>query len=406
MAFFRYKARDRLGGLLVGSVESSDVKIVSQNLKKLGYNIVSITSPSQLELFIEDLIDRIKSINPEEVVIFTRQLAAMLKSCLPLIAGLEAVRDQASNRKFQVVLSEIISSVQRGNSFSESIKRFPKIFSGTYVSMIHAAERGGMFTEILERLASLGLQEMDLRGKVKSAFVYPMMLVAIAFCIVVFFLVKVLPRFNVLFEASGAKLPIPTLILLGTSNLLKNFWWLIIIAIGVGVYFLKKYLATERGIYNFHRFLLKLPIFGDLILKVTIARFSRTLSALLKSGVSILEGLSVIEDTIPNTVVKRVIQNIQASISEGQSLVEPFKVSGLFPPLVIQMVSAGEKSGRLENMLEDIANFYDLEISYTVRNLSALLEPVLLLIMGALVAFIALSVLLPIFNLVRVFRQS
>ena len=405
MAFFRYKARDRLGGLLVGSVESSDIKLVHQNLKKLGYNVVNISSPGELELFIERVIESFKRINQEEVAIFTRQLAAMLKSGLPLIASLEAVKEQAVNKKFRIILGEIIAAVQRGNSFSESITKYPKVFSGTYVSMIHAAESGGMFVEILERLANLGMQEMDLRGRVKSAFIYPILLVCVAFVIVIFFLIKVLPRFNVLFEASGARLPIPTLILIGTSNILKNFWYLILIFIGVLVYYFKKYLKTESGLYNYHRMLLKLPIFGPLILKVTITRFARTLSALLKSGVSILEGLGVVENTIPNIVVKRVIQNIQSSISEGQSLVEPFKASGLFPPLVIQMLSAGEKSGHLENMLNDIADFYDLEINYTVRNLSSLLEPILLLVMGGLVGFIALSVLLPIFNLVRVFKQ-
>ncbi len=405
MALFRYKARDRLGGLLIGSVESSDSALVAQNLKKLGYSIISISAPSQTELFIERIKDKFSRIKHDEVVIFTRQLASILKSGLPLITSLEAVRDQTVNKKFKFVLSEIISSLQKGNSFSMSLERFPEVFSPTYKSMIQAAEKGGIFVEVLERLSDLGIQEMDLRGKVKSALMYPAVLVAVALSVVIFFLIKVLPRFSVLFDATGVALPLPTRILLVSSMILRNFWYLLILGIAAGVYYFKKYISSNEGLYNFHRIILKIPIFGTLILKVTIARFTRTISTLLRSGVPILEALRVVENTISNVVVRRVIRDIQVAISGGQDLVEPFRLSGLFPPLVIQMVSAGEKSGKLESMLEDIANFYDLEINYTVRNLTSLLEPILLLSMGAMVAFIALSVLLPIFNLVRVFRQ-
>ncbi|MDP8260245.1 MAG: type II secretion system F family protein [Candidatus Gygaella obscura] len=405
MALFRYKARDRLGGLLIGSVESSDSALVAQNLKKLGYCIISINAPSPTELFIEKIKDKFARIRHDEIVIFTRQLASILKSGLPLINSLEAVRDQTVNKKFKFVLSEIINSLQKGNSFSMSLERFPEVFSPTYKSMIQAAEAGGIFVEVLERLSDLGIQEMDLRSKVKSALMYPAVLVVVALSVVVFFLVKVLPRFSVLFDSTGVALPLPTRILLGSSMILRNFWYLLILGIVAGIYYFKKYISTNEGLYNFHRIILKIPIFGVLILKVTIARFTRTVSTLLKSGVPILESLRVVENTISNVVVRRVIQDIQVAISSGQDLVEPFRLSGLFPPLVIQMVSAGEKSGKLDNMLADVANFYDLEINYTVSNMTSLLEPILLLGMGAMVAFIALSVLLPIFNLVRVFRQ-
>jgi len=240
---------------------------------------------------------------------------------------------------------------------------------------------------------------------VKSAMVYPAILVTAAVVIVSFLLINIIPKFVVVFETYGARLPLSTRILLGVSFLAQRLWFLVVAGVVVFILWLKSYLKTEKGRYKFDFYLLHLPVFGQFYLKVTVARFSRALGALIKSGIPILEALYVTEKVVKNSVISRVIENIRSAITEGQSLSEPFKASGVFPQPVIQMVTLGEKSGKLDQMLLEVSAFYDQEVDYTIKNLTATLEPLLLLVMGGMVAFIALSVLLPIFNLIKVFRH-
>ena len=230
-------------------------------------------------------------------------------------------------------------------------------------------------------------------------------LLVISFLVVNFLVVGVLPRFAMVFTASQMKLPLPTQLVLGTSLLLQRLWWVFILAIIFAGFLFKRYMDTERGKYRIHAIALNFPIFGPLYTKIQIARFSRTLSALIGCGVPLLESLSVVEHTITNISIRQAIQDIRSSITKGKPLVEPIKASGFFSPMVIQMVATGERSGELDKVLEEIASFYEPEIEHTIKNLTTILEPIMLLIMGVVVAFIALSVLLPIFNLIKVFRS-
>ncbi|MBI2095124.1 MAG: type II secretion system F family protein, partial [Candidatus Omnitrophica bacterium] len=254
------------------------------------------------------------------------------------------------------------------------------------------------------RLGVLGTQEMEISSRIRAAMTYPIVLVVMAFFIVNFIMVGVLPKFVTVFSASKAPLPLPTQIVLGMSWTIRRFWPLMIGAAAAALFYFRRYTRTERGKFQFHRWLLKVPIFGDLYAKVQISRFTRTLSTLTGSGVPILQALTVVEKTISNVVLQRAIQGIRAAITAGSPLVEPFKASGLFSPMVVQMISIGERSGNIDKMLEDVSKFYDPEIEYTIKNLTSLLEPFMLLTMGLMVAFIAMSVLLPIFNLMKVFR--
>jgi len=404
MATYTYKARDRFGELVTGTLDGADERGIIENLDRLGYSVTEITPEEKLSFSLADISSRLQRITKQEVIIFTRQLATLLRTGMPLSPSLATICEQTVNKKLKSILEDIQQSVQAGESFSKSLSKYPKVFSELFISMVEVGEAGGLLDEVLDRLASLGTQELETYSRIKSALIYPIVLVLVAFIIVNFLIVGVLPKFVMVFRASQATLPIPTQIVLGLSWILRRLWIPILIGIAVFGFWFRGYIQRPEGRFKFHSWLLTLPVFGQLYGKMQVARLSRSLAALTASGVPILQGLVVVEKTVTNMVAKRAIQGIHASITEGRPLVEPFKASGFFTPMVVQMISTGEKTGKLDQMLDEIASFYEPEIEYTVKNMTALLEPFMLLTMGVMVAFIALSVLLPIFNLIRVFR--
>lgn len=406
MGLFRYKARDRVGELVIGKLEGEDEASIIGQLDRLGYTVIEVALQGNLPFSIKEFTESFKHINRQEVNIFTRQLATLVRAGLALAPSLTTICDQTVNKKFKILLEDIQQAVQSGISFSEALSQHPKIFSELFVSMVEVGEAGGMLDVVLDRLAVLGVQEQETTSRVKAALIYPIVLVVIALVVVNFMIIGVLPKFVMVFSASGAELPIPTRIVLGLSWVMRKLWFVIIIVFALISALFKKYISRPEGKFKFHAALLKLPIFGKLYVKIQISRFARTLSALTSSGITLLQGLVVVEKTIGNLVMRRAIQNIRLSITEGHSLVDQFKASGFFTPMVVQMVATGEKTGKLDKMLEEVAAFYEPEIEYTIKNLTTLLEPMMLLAMGIMVAFIALSVLLPIFKLMKVFRPG
>jgi len=405
MPTYTYKARDKQGGLLAANIEAENELSAAMSLRSLGYSVISIEKEAQLKIRFSDFWQKITKAHKSELIFFSRQLSSLLKSGIPIIVALSSIAEQAKNKLLKETINAVLKDIQAGVSFSQGLAKHPDIFSDLFVSMVKVGETAGILDEVLDRLAQLGAQELEVKTRIKSAMTYPLILVTVAIIIVGFLLINIIPKFVVVFETYEAKLPLATQILLGISFLVRRLWFLVIAAAGIFIFWFRRYIKTEKGRYTFDFYLLRLPLFGQLYLKLIVARFSRTLGALVKSGVSILEALSVTEKTVGNSVISRVIDNIRSAITEGQSLAEPFKASGVFPPTVIQMVSLGEKSGKLDQMLTEVADFYDREVDYTVRNITTALEPLLLLGMGAMVAFIALSVLLPIFNLIKVFRR-
>jgi len=405
MPTYTYKARGKQGELFTATIEAENELKLAINLRSLGYSVISVEKESQLKARLFDFWQKIRKSHEYELVFFSRQLALLLKSGIPLAVALTSIAEQTRNKILKDAINAIIKNMEEGASLSEAMAKYPNIFSELFVSMIRVGETGGNLDEILERLSQLKAQELDIKTRIKSAMTYPSILVLAAIIIVSFLLVNILPKFVGIFETYEARLPIPTQILLGISFFVRKLWFIVITAIFALIFMIRKYLKTEKGRYKFDLFILRFPLFGELYLKVIISRFSRTLGTLIKSGTPILEALQVTEHTIRNSVVSRVMQNISSAITEGQSITEPFKASGIFPATVVQMVSLGEQSGKLDEMLQEVASFYDTEVDYTIKNITTALEPLLLLTMGAMVAFIALSVLLPIFNLVKVFRR-
>jgi len=404
MPTYNYKARDRFGELSSGTLDCKDEAELVDNLDKLGYSVISVSSPDSKNFSLTGFFEQFQQIKKQEVIIFTRQLATLLRTGMALSPSLTTLCEQTVNKKFKQILEAVRESVQGGLSLSESLAKYPRIFSELFVSMVEVGETGGMLDKSLDRLAALGIQELDTQSRVKSALMYPIVLVVIAFLVVNFLVIGVLPKFVMVFKASQASLPLITKIVLGLSWSMRKLWLPILVALGLFGLWFKNYIKKPEGKFKFHSWLLKLPIFGPLYMKIQVSRFARTLSVLTSSGIPILQALMVVEKTLSNAVIRRAIQNIRNSITQGRPLLEQFKASGFFSPMVLQMVATGEKTGKLDQMLEEISAFYDPEIEYTVKNLTAILEPFMLLAMGLMVAFIALSVLLPIFNLIKVFR--
>ncbi|MBL7072083.1 MAG: type II secretion system F family protein [Candidatus Omnitrophica bacterium] len=404
MPLYTYKVRDRQGDLVSGSLEAADEKDLISKLDRLGYSIIEVTPEKTADTEKANILDRFERLEKREVILFTRQLATLLRTGTSISTSLTTICTQTQNKKFRTILEDVTGSVHSGTSFSESLSKHPKVFSELFVSMVKVGEAGGMLDNVLERLATLGLQELEMSSRIKSALVYPIVLVVVAFVVVNFLIVGVLPKFVDIFRATGAELPMVTQVVLTVSHIMRKYWLLFMIMLGAGIAWFRAYISKEEGMFKFHLFVLKVPIFGDLFSKIQVSRFCRILSTLISSGIPLLQALGVVEKTVGSVVIRRAIQKIREAISQGNPIVNQFKESGMFSPMVIQMIATGERSGKLDQMLEDVASFYDPEIEYTIKNLTSLLEPFMLLTMGIMVAFIALSVLLPIFNLIKVFR--
>lgn len=397
--------RDRQGELVTGTLEAANENNLVAKLDRLGYSIIEVSAQKGAGGSKTDIFERFRRLERREVILFTRQLATLLRTGTSISQALTTACVQTTNKRFRTILEDVTQAVHSGTSFSEALSKHPKIFTELFVSMVKVGETGGMLDAVLERVATLGMQELEMQSRIKSALVYPIVLVIVAFTVVNFLIVGVLPKFVGVFRATGAELPLPTQLVLSLSYILRRFGLLILILLALAFAWFRAYISKEEGRFKFHSWCLKVPIFGELYNKIQVSRFSRILSTLIASGIPLLQALIVVEKTVTNVVIRRAIQNIREAIAQGNPLVNQFRASGIFSPMVVQMISTGEKSGQLDKMLEDVASFYDPEIEYTIKNLTSLLEPFMLLTMGIMVAFIALSVLLPIFNLIKVFRS-
>ncbi len=406
MPNYRYKARDRSGIAIAGSVEAASQAAVSASLRELGYQIIYVEERRGAFLWVEQFGRRLsRGASPAEVIFFTRQLAMMVTAGLPLLDGLQGMTEQTFSPAFKRVITMLAEDLRGGKSFSEALARHPALFGNFYVSMVRAGETAGILAQVLERLAAIGEEELELKGRIRSALAYPVLLVFLSLGIVTFLLIAVLPKFVGIFEESGTALPVPTVILLTTSRTLQRFWYLIPILIAAVVTWVRRYSRTPIGKYKLHLMVLQTPVVGVLIQKSILARFSRTMASLLKSGIPVVPALTITHDLVGNEAVAQAITHIREAVVGGASLAEPFRLSRVFPPTVVQLVAVGERTGNLDQMFLRLGDYYDGEVQQALRTLTSVLEPILLLGMGLLVGFIALSVLLPIFNLIKVFKR-
>lgn len=400
MPIFTYRGRARGGRLITGQVEANTPLAVAAQLRQRRVMATSVREkPEPLRLKIPGFGGRVKD---KDLTVFTRQIATMINAGLPLVQSLEVLASQQLNKQFKRILTKIRADVEGGSTFAASLKQHPTVFTPLYMSMVEAGEAGGFLDTVLNRLAGYIEKSMTLRRKVKGAMIYPATIITVAVAVVIFLLIFVIPTFKALFEGFGAALPLPTRIVLELSRLVKTHLLAGLGTLVGAVFGVRFYYRTEKGKKVIDSLLLRLPVIGQLIRKVSVSKFTRTLGTLLSSGVPILDGLNITARIAGNKVVEEAILKTRSSIAEGKTIADPLGASGIFPPMVVQMISVGEQTGALDSMLAKIADFYDAEVDQAVSNLTTLLEPILIVFLGVVVGGLVIAMYLPIFKLVTV----
>ena len=404
---FEFKARDRTGKVHDGQLEATSSGAVVKTLRDRGLMPLSVNekkaSSLQKEIKIPGFGGKIKQ---KEMALFSRQLATMVNSGLTLIRSLSILEDQSENVTLKQVVAEVRSKVEQGVSLSVAMEDHPKAFSTLYVSMVRAGEVGGALDETLTRLADTLESQARLRGQIKSAMAYPVVVLNLIVFIVLAMLVFVVPIFEKMYADLGGELPLPTQMLINISRFITSKWWLIA-AVFVGLVFaFKRWKATEAGRRQWDALKLRFPIFGKLTQKVSISRFARTFSVLSRTGVPVLQALDIVAQTAGNSVVSDAVLDVQASVKRGESLSAPLERHDVFPPMVTQMMAVGEETGALDSMLAKVADFYDREVDDTVAALTSLIEPLLIVVMGVVVGGILISLYLPMFNIANLIQSG
>ncbi|MEZ4524591.1 MAG: type II secretion system inner membrane protein GspF [Desulfobacterales bacterium] len=401
MSIYSYKATDLSGKIIKGTLDAGDEKTAVGKLQEMGYIPIRITQSggqgaSGISAGFSALFQRIST---KDVMLFTQDLSALLEAGLPVDRSLSILTDVSENKKFANIIQEIRKSVQGGAYLSDAMSMHPDAFSKFYVNMVRAGEAGGVLGTVLERLGEFLETSQELKDYIRSALVYPLFLLFVGGISVIILLVFVIPKFSVIFADMGQAIPLSTRILLTMSNVLKSFWWLILPAAAGIVIAFRRYANTPAGRQRFDRFNLRAPMTGDLIRKIEVARFSRTLGTLMGSGVPILRALELVRDIISNTVIAESLETVRDRVKEGERLSKPLEDTQVFPSLAVQMITVGEESGKLDEMLVRVAQNYEKTVRNTVKRLISLLEPAMILVMGLVVGFIVISMLTAIFSM-------
>ena len=399
MAVFAYRGR-AASGLQTGEIEALDRKTAVGELRKRAILVTQINEKAGGKTAV-----RIGSkVKDKEMAVFTRQFSTMIDAGLPLVQCLNVLAEQSESRNLRAVTTNVARSVQDGSTLAEALRKHPRTFDDLFVNMVEVGETGGILDVIFQRLAGYIEKAAALKRKVKGAMVYPASIIGVAFLVIVFMLTFVIPTFAAIFKDMGADLPLPTRFVIWLSDFVRSYILLIIAAIVGAAFAMRSYYRTQNGKATIDALLLRLPIFGPLIRKVAVARFTRTLGTLVQSGVPILEGLRITAATAGNKVVEKAVLQCRTSVTEGKTVAEPLKLSGVFPPMVTQMISVGEQTGALDAMLGKIADFYDDEVNTAVNTLTSLLEPIMIVFLGGVVGGLVVAMYLPIFKLVTLIK--
>ena len=394
MAVFTYQGRGS-AGTMTGEIEAADRTSAVGELRRRSVLVTQIAEKAGGRAPVKTG----GKVKDREMAIFTRQFSTMIDAGLPLVQCLNILSEQSESKNLRAITGAVARTVEEGATLAESLRRHPRTFDDLYVNMVEVGETGGILDVVLQRLAAYIEKAASLKRKVKSAMVYPGAIIGVAMLVIAFMLAFVIPTFAAMFKEMGAELPLPTRIVIGLSDIMRGYFWLIGLALGGAVYGLRSYYRTENGRSTIDALILKVPVFGVIFRKVAVARFTRTLGTLVQSGVPILEALRITASTSGNKVVEKAVLQCRTSVTEGKTLAEPLKISGVFPPMVTQMVSVGEQTGALDAMLSKIADFYDDEVDTAVATLTSLLEPIMIVILGVIVGGLVVAMYLPIFRL-------
>jgi len=401
MPVFEVRGFDSQGRTIKDVFDADSEKALRLQLKREGIFIEQIiekgaTAKRRGEIDFSKYFERISI---SDLSIVTRQLATLIKAGIPLVEAIAALVDQTSNMKMKNILSDIKNRLNEGSNLADALSHYPDVFSNLYVNMVRAGETSGTLEIVLERIADYTENQAKLRAKITSALTYPVIMLFVAIGIISFLFVAVVPKITRIFEEMKASLPLPTKILIAISSFVRDYWWLLFLVIGAGIYFTIKYIRSPAGKIKFDSLMLRAPVIGEITRMLAMARFSRTLSTLLRSGVPILQAMDIVKNILNNQILLSALEEARNSIREGESIAIPLKKSGQFPPLVIHMIAVGERSGQLEDMLNNVADTYDYQVEARLGALTWLLEPIMILSMGAVIFFMVISILLPILQL-------
>jgi len=398
MQIYKWQGKNRQGKKAKGEMEAISDSVVVMSLRKQGYTDLKVRKkPKEIEINLPFLKAKVPE---KDVVVFTRQFATMINAGLPIIQCLEIQSTQQENKEFRKVLTLVKEDVEKGETLADGLRRHPTVFDSLYCNMVEAGETGGALDIILGRLAFFMEKNMKLKKKVKGALVYPASVVCVAIIVIAIMMIFVIPSFQKMFGSFGAELPLLTQIIVNTSAFLRSNILLILATAFVFVFSVKKlYQKNEKAHYFLDSFFLKMPIFGVLLRKVAVAKFTRTLGTMISSGVPILTSLEIVARTAGNVVIEKAIMATRESISQGKTIAEPLMESGIFPPMVTQMIAVGETTGALDQMLNKIADFYDDEVDTAVSAITSLIEPLLMVFLGGILGTMIVGMYLPIFKL-------
>lgn len=400
MATYQYIAKDITGHSITGVLDGASDAEVAEVLHKKDLIVVSIQPLKKKALKAKD-----KKIKLDDLVIFSRQLATMIDAGIPLVQALGILGEQIENPSLKNVVIKVRQDIEAGMSFCDALAKHPAIFSELFINMTRAGEASGMLDEVLDRLASYLEKSAALNRKVKSSLVYPAVVISMSIIITAILLLKVVPTFKGIFDLLGGQLPLPTRILIGISDLLRQYFLFVLGVLMLLGFVFQRYINTPKGRYNFDKTKLQTPVLGPLFVKVSVAKFSRTFSTLVKSGVSVLNALDIVAKTSGNKVIEEAVINCRTSVREGEPISKPLSKSGVFPPMVCRMIGVGEQTGQLEKMLTKIADFYDEQVDAAVAGLTSMIEPLVIAFLGIIIGGIVISLFMPIFKITQLIAR-
>lgn len=402
--FFVYKARDKQGVLVKGSLEAASQDELIDKLHKMGYLVVSLRQKTSSTFKLGVFLDAFTTISATEKLLFYIQFANLIQSSLPILTALKTLSAEVRNRRFKLLLEDVVKKIESGSSLSEALGNHPDIFSGLLVHMVKAGEASGALAQVLTRFSKFAEEDYDLRQRVKGALFYPVLLSLASAALIIFITSFVVPSFVAIFQKANVKLPISTRFLYWLGMALRSNWFLFLIAIFIFIFVLKWIINTKKGRLFFDTFKLNLPLLGEIFRHLSISRFSRTLATLDASGVPILKSLEISKEVMGNKLIEKTIEAASQLVEQGGTLADSLRTTNQFPEEALQMISAGEQSGNLTSMLSKLSDYYEKLIDYRLKRLVSIIEPAFLVIVGGVVAFIMASMLMPIFDMVKVIR--
>ncbi len=403
MTSFVYKATDQDGQFVEGDIEAPDYHVAVQKIQKLNYFPIQVAEGKSSRSFAQGFklpgADFFGQIPQKELLTLTQQLSTLVGAGITLDSSLSSLVKLTDKEKLKNVLADIQKRVHAGSSFAEALSEHPKVFSKLYINMVRAGEEGGVLTASLDRLAKFMEKSEDLKNNIRAAMAYPTVLALVGGSAVVMLFTVVIPKFSTLFEDMGTALPLPTKLMLGMSALFTNYWWLLLILSIMMIAGCIAYIKTESGRYRWDSMVLKLPLFGALVRKIEVSRFSLTLSTLLKSGIPVLQAMGIVKSILSNSVIISSMTPLQAGLKSGKGLSGPLEKSGIFPAMAVHMITVGETSGTLDDMLTKVSETYDKEVELSIKQIISLIEPMMILLMAGIIGFIVISMLMAIFSI-------